>query len=93
MQVSGCSFIAEDRKPLPKSLNPEESVRKVTFAKRNRNVSEVLGMQSYRCNRKFELQLVQTSLNKLCWELFSRVVSSEPQAFAYFKRTVLDIEF
>lgn len=42
MQVSGCSFIAEDRKPLSKSLNPEESVRKATFAKRN------TGFQSFR---------------------------------------------
>lgn len=54
---------------------------------------EVLGMRFYRCNCEFELQLAQTSLNKLYWELLSRVVPGEPQALAYFKRTVLDSEF
>lgn len=59
-QVSGCSFIAEDRKPLPKSLSPGNSVRKVTFAKRN------TGFRSFR-NAILSMQLrirITTGPNK-----------------------------
>ena len=73
-------------------LTPRRAFAKLRSQK-GTQAFKVLGMQFYRCNSKFELQLVKTSLNKLYWELFPRVVSGQPQAFAYFKRTVLDTEF